>query len=711
MPKPVSKEPKRGTSSAASDLLAKAYLEILAKEAGARIKPMLRGEDSNDALERLIDDLEGDTTRSDFVPLRADLAATAVLMARAIEAESGLARRLRRDAPIVVLATHSPHFVELAKEVAQHCVLPAGSRLMEVGGASVGVNTRAVLVARDGTSKDDRPEKGNRDIAAALQFRIPIMGIAPDPARYLPQAMMRTAEYRLTLPTLDQSALALVVEAVTGEAPTAEIDPDLIRFLDIDELPLAFRSGIKGDDCVRSLEEVVRNRGDYLVGGPSLQELSGYGAAKEWGLQLTEDLADFKAGRLAWADVDNKGLLLSGAPGTGKTQFARALAKTARVPLISTSVAEWNAASYLSGTLQAIRGAFSQARRQAPCILFIDEMDGISDRAKLKGEYVEYWTQIVNLLLEQLAGIEDRPGVVVLAATNHPDKIDPAVKRAGRLDREIEIPLPDTSSLIEIYRFHIGPEHLPDTDLAPLALASRGRTGADVEAAVRRAKGAARRARRDLAIGDLMTAIGEDLQSSSPLARWRIAVHESGHALVSHELRTGLVHGISIHTRGGWFEFESNLTGTATLERLQDEIAVLLAGRAAEELALGSASAGAGLNSESDLGRATACAVLIEARCGMGRSGNAYLGDLNGSLAYLPALHATVNAQLQEAAGKAAKILAPRQGTLLAIAKALDRRGYLSGAEIEAIVREPGNDISAEHLGPDQAPIHIVGPA
>ncbi len=126
----------------------------------------------------------------------------------------------------------------------------------------------------------------------------------------------------------------------------------------------------------------------------------------------------------------------------GKSQFAVALAAEAGVPLVSTSVAEWNAASYLSGTLQAIRKCFSDARKQAPCILFIDELDGIGDRGALRGDYVEYWTQIVNCALEEMAGVTDREGVVVIGATNHPDRIDPAIRRAGRLDREIAIPRP-----------------------------------------------------------------------------------------------------------------------------------------------------------------------------------------------------------------------------------------------------------------------------
>lgn len=141
---------------------------------------------------------------------------------------------------------------------------------------------------------------------------------------------------------------------------------------------------------------------------------------------------------------------------------------------------------YLSGTLKAICDAFARARAKAPCILFIDEIYGISDRATIRGEYVQYWTQVVNCLLEHLAGVKDQPGVVVVAATNHPDRIDAAVRRAGCLDRGIAIGKPDTETLSRIFRHHFGPDTLADASLMPLALAAPGTPGA--EAFVRHAR-------------------------------------------------------------------------------------------------------------------------------------------------------------------------------------------------------------------------------
>src|SRR5690606_3589824 len=147
--------------------------------------------------------------------------------------------------------------------------------------------------------------------------------------------------------------------------------------------------------------------------GPLLSELYGYGDAMTWALDLVADLQEYRAGRLEWDSVDNRALLLEGPPGVGKTTFVASLAKTAGVPLVATPGAEWNSASYLSGTLQMIRDAFGRARRNTPSILLIDELDGISDRSHLSGDYIEYWSQIVNYLLEHLSGIADNEGVVV----------------------------------------------------------------------------------------------------------------------------------------------------------------------------------------------------------------------------------------------------------------------------------------------------------
>ncbi|KQR78260.1 AAA family ATPase [Rhizobium sp. Leaf341] len=200
----------------------------------------------------------------------------------------------------------------------------------------------------------------------------------------------------------------------------------------------------------------------------SVETLTGYGAAKDWALGLKVDLRDYLAGELAWSQISTK-LLLSGPPGTGKTTFARALCNTLQVPLVVTSVSTWLQGEYLHDVLDRMANTFAEARRQAPCILFIDEIDGIGQRASASRPYADYWNACVNKLLELLDGAVRTDGVIVLGATNRPDDIDEAIRRSGRLETHIEIPRPDIPTLAGILAHHLGSDldavTAPDTQI------------------------------------------------------------------------------------------------------------------------------------------------------------------------------------------------------------------------------------------------------
>jgi cell division protease FtsH len=149
-------------------------------------------------------------------------------------------------------------------------------------------------------------------------------------------------------------------------------------------------------------------------------------------------------------------LLLTGQPGTGKTTFARALCNTLQIPLLATSLSTMLEPGYLGDVLQAMSGAFEAARDQAPSILFVDELDNIGKRLAGGDKNAEYWNSIVNRMLELLDGVGKTEGVIVVAATNHPDRIDSALLRSGRLETRIDIPLPDTTALTGILEHHLG---------------------------------------------------------------------------------------------------------------------------------------------------------------------------------------------------------------------------------------------------------------
>ena len=186
-----------------------------------------------------------------------------------------------------------------------------------------------------------------------------------------------------------------------------------------------------------------------------VERLAGYGDAQQWALDLKLDLEAFGNKEVGWSDLSSR-LLLSGPPGTGKTTFARALCNTLGVPLIATSVARWLEASNLGDVLAAMNATFEHATRSAPCILFIDEIDNIGNRGGSDRPYDDYWSSLVNRVLELLDGTSKIEGVIVVGATNRPDKIDPALLRSGRLEKHIVIPQPDTAALAKIIAHHLG---------------------------------------------------------------------------------------------------------------------------------------------------------------------------------------------------------------------------------------------------------------
>jgi len=595
----------------AADLLARAYIDALAAAENVKIKSMIRGSAPQESLETVLADLE-DNDDGTGPHLRVDLVLAAVLTAKAVAGEPGLARRLRKEGPIATIETHTADMVSLVTTIIEDCAAPN--------------NKGRHVVARDGSEKSHSPDRGNSQVIGALNRRVLTVGIAPDARRYLPNTLLRTAEYRLVLPMMDEWALKLVLEAITGEVPNDPIDAHLVRSADIDDLSLAIRVGLSPAQCIERLTKILNEKMDFAADGPILSNLHGYGEAMSWALDLVEDVKEYRAGRLDWDLVDNRGLLLAGPPGVGKTTFAAAVAKTAGVPLIATSVAEWNAAAYLSGTLQRISEAFGRARRSAPSVLLIDELDGISDRSNLTGDYVEYWSQIVNYVLEHLSGIANNEGVVVIGTTNFASKIDPAIRRAGRLDRQITLGLPQPEDLAKIFRHYVADTALHGADMMPAALAASGKTGADVETFVKRAKASARRARREIEMLDILEQIRQGAPDLSTRVRRRVSVHEAGHVLVGRALDTGEFVAASINHGGGEAAFVDAISMSSTTEDIEKTICLLLAGRAAERITFGDFSVGSGVDASSDLGRATALSEMLETG-GAGTAGNLYLPE------------------------------------------------------------------------------------
>jgi ATP-dependent Zn protease len=418
--------------------------------------------------------------------------------------------------------------------------------------------------------------------------------------------------------------------------------------------------------------------------------MHGLGEAKTWALDLIADLDAYGRGELAWNAVP-RGAVLWSRPGCGKTAVARALAREAGCAFIATSYAQWQAhrEGHLGHVTQAIRNIFVEAKQKAPAIVFIDEIDTLGTRGSSKREE-DWWRAIINTLLEELDGYARREGVVVIGACNDPDRLDPALARAGRLDRKIEIPLPDVPALAGIFRTYLGDE-LAGDDLIDLALVAHGGTGADVERWIRDARARARRADRDLTKADLFTAVRGDRKELPDPVRRRIAYHEAGHAIAI--LATGIAtpRSLSISDKGGLSLNEPGERRALTRAHLENYLMILLAGRAAEVLVFGEGTAGAGGSEDSDLGGATRLATRLETAYGLGSSGLLFLPvDPERQFLLPPEVRSSVASTLERMHKAAFDLLVRNRMLLDRLAEALFERGYLeTEAILEVVGRHP----------------------
>ncbi len=324
-----------------------------------------------------------------------------------------------------------------------------------------------------------------------------------------------------------------------------------------------------------------------------------------------------------------KGVLLVGPPGTGKTLLAKAVAGEAGVPFFSISGSEF-VEMFVGVGAARVRDLFEQARQRAPAIIFIDELDALGRARGLAGAFggLDEREQTLNQLLAELDGFDSSAGLVLLAATNRPEILDPALLRAGRFDRQVLVDRPDKAGRVQILNVHVKRLRLDRTlDLAQVAALTTGFSGADLANLCNEAALAAtRRGAQEVQLQDFTSAVerivaGLEKRSRvlAPREREVIAFHEMGHALVAMWLPGGdAVHKVSIIPRGigalGYtLQRPSEDRYVQTRSELQRRITVLLAGRAAELLRFGEVSTGAA----DDLARATDLARDMAMRHGM----------------------------------------------------------------------------------------------
>jgi len=358
----------------------------------------------------------------------------------------------------------------------------------------------------------------------------------------------------------------------------------------------------------------------------TFEDVAGVQEAKEELQEVVEFLKEPQKFTALGARVP-KGVLLVGAPGTGKTLLAKAVSGEAGVPFFSISGSEF-VEMFVGVGASRVRDMFDQAKRNSPCIIFIDELDAVGRHrgAGLGGSHDER-EQTLNQILVEMDGFDTDTNVILLAATNRPDILDPALLRPGRFDRRVVLDRPDVRGREAILEVHVrGKPLAPDVNLSVLARGTPGFVGADIENLVNEAAIlAARREKKTIGMAEFQEAIERVI--AGPERRSRlisdeekeiIAYHEAGHALVQAKLPLcDPVHKVSIVSRGMALGYTMPLPeGDRVLEsrsRLKDQIAGLLGGRVAEEITFGNVTTGAA----NDLERATKLARRMVTEYGM----------------------------------------------------------------------------------------------
>lgn len=410
-----------------------------------------------------------------------------------------------------------------------------------------------------------------------------------------------------------------------------------------------------------------------------------------------------------------RGVLLVGPPGTGKTLLARAVAGEAGVPFFSTSASEF-VELFVGVGASRVRDLFDQARRNAPAIVFVDELDAIGrQRGAGLGGGNDEREQTLNQILVEMDGFEGDTNVIIIAATNRPDVLDPALLRPGRFDRQVTVGLPDVRGREAILKIHLrGKPIAPDVDPAIVARQTPGFAGADLanlvnEAALHAARSAAKLIHRrhfTEALDKIVLGTERPVLMSEHERRV-VAYHEAGHALVAKLMpETDPVNKVTIIPRGRALGVTEYLPEgdrfNYSRQYLMSQLAALLGGRAAEEVAIGEITTGA----ENDLQRATQLARRMVGRWGMSEElgllfasdstenpflGREMAGPRDHSEATAALLDETVRTLLQERMQTAERLLHENRAALDRLATALLEHETLDREGLEAAIR--GDDV------------------
>jgi len=518
------------------------------------------------------------------------------------------------------------------------------------------------------------------------------------------------------LPTIEQNGVPMTVEDAEGGG-LAAILVGFLPWLFLVGLYLFFvsrmygnMSGLGGRGGLGDLLEGAATRETKAPARPvTFADVAGQENAKREVAELVDYMRNPARYQRLGAEVP-RGVLLMGPPGTGKTLLAKALAGESGVPFFSISASEFIEVFVGVGAAR-VRKMFEEAKKRAPSIIFIDELDSIGRvRGTGFGGGHDEREQTLNQILAEMDGFSGHETVIVLAATNRPDVLDPALLRPGRFDRHVTLDLPDRDARQRILEVHTRKVPMADeVDLTLIASSTPGFSGADLKNLVNEAAMMAARENMDRVtrrhfeeMRDRVVIGSVRSMAIHPEERHRLAVHESGHTMVAHFLpKADPLHKVSIIPRGRALGVTQQLPEeerhTLPEDYLQDRLAVLLSGRCAERLVLGNVSSGA----DDDIKQASTLARAMVGRWGMSEEigpvdlrdseDHPFLGreiaqPRHFSDASAHAVDEAVRRLLLAAEERATAALAADRARLDALIAALEEHETLDRGEIDAIL-------------------------
>jgi cell division protease FtsH len=528
----------------------------------------------------------------------------------------------------------------------------------------------------------------------AIQLALPVLTITPGSAVHLSKVLLDAATDRLTLPPIDGSLITRVIRVVTGKKCRAAIPENLVRHIGVHELLLAIRFDRTPEQCLSNITQLAKAKIAKLGSRDiSLDELHGLDEAVAWAKSTIIDIEAWKRGEIAWDAID-AGVILDGPPGVGKTLFCKLFSEAASLPMIAATLAKWQGSGegHLGHLLRAMKKDFDEARTKSPAIMAFDEVDSFANRNELTHDYKEYTVQVVNAFIAELDGLQGRDGLIFIACTNDVRRCDPAIVRAGRLNRIIKVGLPEPADIEKMLRVRLRGD-LADESLEDLSLLAIGSSGADVERIVKDAKRFARQEERTFSLSDLRRAVlGSDAELSPELLE-RTTVHEAGHIIMA-VIHNGPadVHAVvsGSRSKAGFVASRKADHKAGTLEEYRRTLQEMLAGRAAEEIELAAPGHGSAGSMDSDLAQATRVAAAMIGSLGHGGPHPLlFLADPFETNVILDHgyLRAAAHAELASAFEEAKRILVQHRTALKEVAGILRTRGRVDGLEVADIVK------------------------